>query len=266
MMTTLRTVRGVTTRAVLVASAVVALVANHADAAARPGGRHAPRAGMVIVPDGDYHPLYSTDGRPIHVASFALDESLVNRAEFLRFVRANPAWRRGAIRSEWADAGYLADWPGALVAARDARALREPVVGVSWFAAKAYCAAEGKRLPTTDEWEYVAAASETRRDASGDPAFLRRLVALYSLRPHAAGITNVYGVRAMHGPVWEWTLDFNGAAHMDAMHEHHVSCASAAVGARDLSNYPAFLRAAMRTGLTGRTTFGGLGFRCAASA
>jgi hypothetical protein len=45
---------------------------------------------------------------------------------------------------------------------------------------------------------------------------------------------------------------------------HRVGCASAALGAADPTDYPAFLRAAVRAGLTPRTTLGALGFRCAA--
>ena len=36
---------------------------------------------------------------------------------------------------------------------------------LSWFAAKKYCECEGKRLPTTDEWEYVAQADAQSIDA-----------------------------------------------------------------------------------------------------
>ena len=43
-----------------------------------------------------------------------------------------------------------------------------PSTQVSWFAARAYCASLGKRLPTVDEWEYAAAASERRTDATDD--------------------------------------------------------------------------------------------------
>jgi formylglycine-generating enzyme len=187
------------------------------------------------------------------------------------------------VRVGLSDAAYLADWPSS-TSAGDASDLDRPVTSVSWFAATAYCAAQGKRLPRLDEWEYAASASETRRDASGDDGFRRRLLTLYAIRRPGrparvhSTFTNAYGVSDLHGLVWEWTLDFDHAAAADgtrahgsneahrAAKEHHLYCASAAIGVIDPTNYPAFARFAVRAGLTARSTVSGLGFRCAADA
>lgn len=146
---------------------------------------------------------------------------------------------------------------------------------VSWFAARAYCRASGGRLPTTDEWEYVAQASETRTDASGDATFNGWTLALIQGRAPAdrlppAGTTdrNAFGIRDMHGLVWEWTADFNnqmltGAGRDDRGLDRGRFCAAGSVGTSDLGNYAAFLRWAYRTSLTGPTTSDLLGFRCA---
>jgi len=237
-----------------------------------------PSASMARIPAGSYQPLYGAIGAaPVVVRAFRLDREPVTRGEYLAFVRAHPQWQRGAVRPIFAGEGYLSAWPGALDAG-NATDLRRPVTEVSWFAAKAYCEANGKRLPTVDEWEYAASASETRTDAAGDARFIRRLLALYAVRPNdgilppvGSGFRNVYGVRDLHGLAWEWTLDFNEAMGAGDSHEagssaggHMASCASAAIGAGDATNYPAFMRYAFRSSLAGRSTARTLGFRCAA--
>ena len=260
--------------AILAASGPASARAPHA------ADRRPVRSGtMARIAGGTYRPLYAAAGdAPVHVAAFALDRMPVTRGDFLAFVRANPSWRRSAVRPAVAGRGYLANWAGDLDAG-DATDRRRPVTAVSWFAGKAYCESLGKRLPTLDEWEFVAAASETRADATRDPRFVRRLLALYAQRPSSgilppvgAGFRNVHGVRDLHGGAWEWTLDFNGAAaahdaHDPARrgiaHEHMPSCASAAIGATDQTNYPSFLRFAFRAALSSQSTVLTLGFRCA---
>ncbi|MFL5560175.1 MAG: formylglycine-generating enzyme family protein [Gemmatimonadaceae bacterium] len=237
-----------------------------------------PSASMARIPAGSYQPLYGAIGAaPVAVDAFRLDREPVTRGEYLAFARAHPQWQRGAVRPNFAGEGYLSAWPGALDAG-NATDLRRPVTEVSWFAAKAYCEWRGERLPTVDEWEYAASASETRTGVARDPRFIRRLLALYAVRPNdgilppvGSGFRNVYGVRDLHGLAWEWTLDFSDATASGRSHEagssaggHMSSCASAAIGAGDPTNYPAFMRYAFRSSLTGRSTARTLGFRCAA--
>jgi formylglycine-generating enzyme required for sulfatase activity len=219
-------------------------------------------ASMVHVPAGDYLPLRGMGGQRMHVAAFDIDVHAVTRGEYLAFVRSHLEWQRGSVDAKRADASYLSDWRGALDPG-DAIDVRRPVTSVSWYAATAYCEAQGKRLPTTDEWEYVAAASEVSRDASGDPAFMSRLLEMYASRTAAApppvgnGFRNVYGIEGLHGSAWEWTRDLKP--------EEMSSCAGAAMGVSDPSNYPALLRESFRSALTERSTARMLGFRCAAS-
>jgi formylglycine-generating enzyme required for sulfatase activity len=220
------------------------------------------RVGMAAIPAGKYHPLYADGAPPIAVHAFSIDRAQVTRRQFLDFVRSHPAWLAG-------------------VDARSTK-LDRPMTGVTWSAARAYCAAEGKRLPTTAEWEYVAAADERRRDATRDPKFSARLVSLYTTRPearrHGAGekFRNVYGVSALHGVVWEWTSDCDGGKseraeqaamagmkHEGGGHEHMLSCASAAIGASNAGDYAAFMRYQFRAGLTRSSAQQLLGFRCA---
>jgi formylglycine-generating enzyme required for sulfatase activity len=252
----------------LAAPAATSAVAG-AQGAAR---RHPGTAAMARIPAGSYRPLYVAGGSGrVRVKGFALDRQPVTRGEFAEFVRGHEEWRRGKVGRALAEPLYLRSWPGALAAGGDDD-LRRPVTEVSWYAASAYCTARGKRLPTLDEWEYAAAANETLRDATADPASRRRLLALYAagraapLPRSGSGAPNVYGVRDLHGSVWEWTLDSGPhAAHAHlGKADHPINCASTAIGAADPGNYAAFLRFAIRSALTPRTTLERLGFRCAA--
>ncbi|MEO6245117.1 MAG: SUMF1/EgtB/PvdO family nonheme iron enzyme, partial [Opitutaceae bacterium] len=102
---------------------------------------------MVLVPAGSYAPLIRTKDEPerVPVAAFWLDVRPVTNAEFLAFVRANPAWRRSVVSPLFADSGYLADWSGDLELGSRAPAAA-PVLRISWFAAHAFARAQGKRL------------------------------------------------------------------------------------------------------------------------
>lgn len=254
---------------------VLVLALMLASPLAAQAGAGAPGGGMARIPAGSYVPLYTRGKeKTAAVAAFELDRRPVTRAEYAEFVRVRPRWRKSAAPAVFAEGRYLADWPGDLDAGAGAE-LRRPVTYVSWFAARAYCEWRGKRLPTADEWEYAAAASEEARDATRDPAFTRRLLAMYTARrasPAAAGTTfrNAYGVWDLHGGVWEWVRDFNNVLVSDdsrgtAARDERLFCAAGAVGTSDPTNYPAFLRLAFRAGLTGVTTAPNLGFRCARS-
>ncbi len=225
---------------------------------------------MVVVPAGSYTPLYSPDSAVVSVAAFRLDAFPVTRAQFAAFLAAEPRWRRSRVKPVFADSRYLSDWdedvrPGARPNA--------PVTAVSWFAARAYCQWAGKRLPTTDEWEYAGRADETRRDAESDPAHQQRLVDLETRRsrqlPDVGTVfRSVFGVHDMHGLVWEWVRDFNsvtvaGDSRGTAARDVQLFCAASAEGATDTGDYAAFMRYAFRASLQGRATAPVLGFRCA---
>ena len=271
-------------RSLRLATLILLAAAPQASASVRPVARPDRAVGrtvsrMAMIPAGRYRPLYAAPGADrVDVAAFALDREPVTAGEFLAFVERHPEWRRDRVRRVYADARYLADWPGATDAGSP-EARRRPATQVSWFAARAYCASLGKRFPTVDEWEYAAAASERSTHASDDGAFRMRLLALYTgvgkgRESASHAFANVYGVRAMHGVVWEWTLDFNSVVLDDDSRatgsgadarDRHLYCASAALGATDPADYPAFLRHAVRAGLGARTSTSAVGFRCAAS-
>ena len=229
-----------------------------------------PNRATVAVPAGSYLPLYSPNAAPVRVEAFRMDVFPVTRRAFAAFVAANPEWRKERVKAVFADARYLEDWVSPLEPGGDPEA---PVTRVSWFAARAYCAWEGKRLPTSDEWEYAARADERRADATGDPAHKARLLELYTSRPNAPPpvgsiFRNAHGIHDMHGLVWEWVRDFNTVtvgtdSRGTGQRDSQLYCAAGAEGATDPTDYAAFLRYAFRASLQGRSTSGALGFRCA---
>lgn len=226
-------------------------------------------AGDVTLPGGRFAPLFGLDTgqKDFPVSSFSLDVRPVSRAEFAAFLEANPAWRQGKVSKQLADERYLASW-------KTPRSPGSPVVEVSYFAARAYCAWKGRRLPTTLEWEYAAAADEARADASRDPAFAQRILDWYSKPNRADDLEqpgspkNFYGVEALHGLVWEWTDDFNalfvtGDNRQDGDKDSNAMCGAGATGSARREDYAAFMRYALRASLTSRSTLPNLGFRCA---
>ena len=231
-------------------------------------------AAWVKVPGGSFRSaLKYEDGRAARIAPFDLQKRPVTNVEFLAFVQSHPQWRRDRVPTLFADARYLAHWPTSTRLADSAQAA-QPVVNVSWFAANAFCEAQGARLPTWREWEYVAAADEIRRDARNDPAWRERILGWYS-RPASgplprAGLQtpDAFGVQDMHGLVWEWTDDFSsllvsGDNRVQGDAEKMKFCGAGALSMSDRDNYAVLMRVAMLSSLQARDTTTSLGFRCA---
>ncbi len=230
--------------------------------------------GMAAIPATTYRPLFrgEKDAKEISIAAFQLEVRPVTNGEFLDFVRAQPKWRRSQVKRLFADEGYLAHWADDLELG-NARA-EQPVTNLSWFAAKAFAAARGKRLPTTAEWEVAAGVGFTERDGAKDAEFQKAIARWYAtpapaVLPEAgSGSANVFGVRDLHGLVWEWTSDFNSAlvtgdARGDTGLDRQFFCGAGSLNATDRTNYPAFMRFGFRSSLRAGYTVPNLGFRCA---
>ncbi len=224
------------------------------------------------ISGGVYTPLYTVGEKEVKVKTFALAAYPVTNAQFLEFVRANPKWRRSQVKRVFAEANYLKGWTGDLTF--DPKIANSPVVSVSWFAARAYCQAQGSRLPTQDEWEFAARADEKSINATGKPEFRKNILDWYS-KPTTANLSkvgstfqNVYGVHDMHGLVWEWVDDFNsilvtGESRGDNAIDRGLFCAAGVSGSTDPSDYAAYMRYAFRSSLKSNYALGNLGFRCA---
>lgn len=230
-----------------------------------------PAEQMVRIPAGTYVPFAKTaqDGAQINVASFLLDEFPVTNAGFLAFVRANPKWRRSEVSHLFADETYLDNWAGDLEPGPKAPP-DSPVVHVSWFAARAYARWTGKRLPTTAEWEFAAAAGYTTPDGRNDAQLNQDIYAWFArpapdiLPSVSAAKANFYGTRGLHGLVWEWVEDFNSA--LISSDDPNLLCSASAANVKDTGDYAAFMRRALRSSLQANNTTGSLGFRCAKDA
>jgi formylglycine-generating enzyme len=236
-----------------------------------------PPQGMVLIPEGDYAPLFRGSDYPgaVRVPAFYIDVRQVTNAEFLGFVQSNPSWRRSRVSPLFAETGYLGDWSGDLELGPRAPA-DSPVVLVSWFAARAYARWRGLRLPSTWEWERAASAGFETENGAAEPACREAALAWFAvptppLLPSAgSGRPDVHGARDLVDLVWEWVDDFNsalvgGGSGGDSGLDRDLACGAGGADSRDATNYPAFMRAAFRSSLGARYVVANLGFRCARS-
>ncbi|WP_456461707.1 formylglycine-generating enzyme family protein [Lutibacter sp.] len=226
---------------------------------------------MVTIKGGTYTPLYGRDSLQVTISDFEMDVYPVTNEEFLEFIKTNSKWTKSKIIRLFADENYLYNWKSDTSLNKN-QSLKAPITSVSWFVANAYCECQGKRLPTVDEWEYVAMANEKLPDARTLKTYNEFILSWYE-KPktfnNKIGSTfkNYWGVFDLHGLVWEWTYDFNsvlvsGESRKDVDNDSNLFCGSAAIGATDLMNYAAFMRYAIRGSVKARYTMKNLGFRC----
>ena len=217
--------------------------------------------------------LYEDVAEGIELQPFQLMRRPVTNAQFLAFVQGHPRWRRDRVPEAMAEGRYLSHWAGPTQLA-DAAQAQQPVTWVSWFAARAYCEAQGARLPDWNEWEYAAAADEQRADARADPRWRDRILAWYA-RPSNQALPavgeqtpNAYRVHDLHGLVWEWTEDYSALLvsadnRAQGDPDRGKFCGAGALAMRDRDNYAVLMRVAMLSSLQGRDATANLGFRCA---
>jgi iron(II)-dependent oxidoreductase len=145
----------------------------------------------------------------VYLDAFYIDKYEVTNALYTQFVQAT---------------GRLAP---RLSGAREFNQPQQPVVGVIWREAQAYCTWAGKRLPTEAEWEKAARGPEGRfypwgnhfdgsqtnycdtrcsfdwKDAAVDDGYAKTApVGSYT---HGK---SPYGAYDMSGNVWEWVADW----------------------------------------------------------
>jgi len=218
----------------------------------------------ILVKEGVYMPFFRDKDEPDQkIPALKVDKYPVTNAEYLKFVKSHPEWKKSLRKNIFADEGYLEEWTSDLSFAKQKENF--PVTNVSWFAARKYCESLNKRLLTIAEWEYVSQAQ--------DPSILSSILEWYGktddrLTPVNKAKKNANGLVGMHGLIWEWVEDFSSAIVAgDSRSSNETSatlfCGSGAMKAKDPSQYATFMRFAYRSSLKARSTGRNLGFRCA---
>ncbi len=242
---------------------------------------------MTKVPGGQFEafwidtkPRKGVDGkdvpvvRNISIPGFESMVTQVTNRDFIEFLKKSPEWRKSKIKRIYADKNYLENFESDLKLQTGVN-FAAPVTYVSWFAARAFCKSQDMRLPTLEEWEYMALASETKKNAYTDQKFLDRILDWYG-RPNDAVTLpatrsvykNIYGVYDLHGLVWEWVEDFNssfvtGESRSDTSFNRDLFCGGGSMSGGNKENYAAFMRFGFRSSLKkGSFSIWNLGFRC----
>ena len=170
--------------------------------------------------------------RRVTLGAYLMDRYEVTNAQFRTFIDA-----KGYDRQDlWSSAGWqwrsrqglaqrLRGRLGAVGAAApsrlprywgDSRAndARQPVVGVSWYEADAFCRFLGKRLPSEAEWEKAARGTDGRKFPWGETAEAGRANATEAKAERAMPVgsfptgASPYGVHDLVGNVAEWVSDW----------------------------------------------------------
>ncbi|MDR9419917.1 formylglycine-generating enzyme family protein [Gracilimonas sp.] len=222
----------------------------------------------VLVPAGSYHSvLPEIPGEPVPVDSFYMDETAVTNEQFVEFLRDNPEWRRSRIPPVFTNDGYLREWKSDLDPGYENLGVNRPVTRVSWYAANAYCADQGGRLPTLNEWEYSAQLMEFDSETEMN-TFSSELINWYSgidvknlSEVGSTKIENTEGVKDQFGLVMEWVEDFKPII----TDELSLDCGT--VGRMNtlgsVYSYAASIRYITRMSFNAKITTGMVGFRCA---
>lgn len=229
---------------------------------------------FVLIKKGYYTPLFTAEKKldnDIYIShDFYINKYPITNKEFSLFVLNNPQWSIKEVKLIFADRNYLIHWKD-LINFKDIEDYS--VVNVSWFAAQAYCNYIGGRLPTLDEWEYVASSSKEKKSMKDDPEYINNILNWYLNINESKSIkrnlmdNNYWGVYGMHGNVWEWIYDFNSVILLNTDAEgggleEILYCGASATNSIDPKDYVAFMRFAFRNSLEANYTINTLGFRC----
>jgi formylglycine-generating enzyme required for sulfatase activity len=220
-----------------------------------------PAKDMVLVPAGEFI-MGSEEGeqdeapeQKIYLDAFYIDKYEVTNAQYRRFVKAT------GHREPY-------DWKNDSFNQDD-----QPVVGVSWDDAAAYCEWRKKRLPTEAEWEKAARGQEGRRFPWGSKWNRQNANCSTSGKNKTAAVgsypqgVSPYGVYDMAGNIWEWCADWYGADYYHLIPKRNptgpVSGDARVIRGGGWFDSQAQLRSANRYYSHPMVRYNGIGFRCA---
>ncbi len=156
-----------------------------------------------------YHSRALSNEQPVHeviVGSFEVSKYLVTVEEYGTFIKS------GGYESKefWSDGQFRTNsrpkrWN------EQVRFPNRPVVGVSWFEAAAYCKFVGARLPTEEEWEFLARGKDRSYPwGDSEPTTTSNHCNHGGFIGHATAVglfplgNSPQGVCDLLGNVWEW--------------------------------------------------------------
>ena len=214
------------------------------------------KSGMVSIPAGTFTmgdaDNTSKDGQ-VTVAAFCMDTTEVTTSAYATCVKSS--------KCTAAETGTFCN--------ADATGHgNHPINCVDWPQATAYCAAQGQRLPTEEEWEYAARGTDGRLypwgnaepggqlcwGGEGDSLGKGKRQSTCAVASIPAG-NSPFGLADMSGNVEEWTSSPYSATDADRVHRG---------GGYEIT-YLSFVRSAFRISVKPSFQFGTLGFRCAGS-
>jgi formylglycine-generating enzyme required for sulfatase activity len=164
---------------------------------------------MVFVPAGEFI-MGSNDRGKTNDIYLAYPEHKVNLKDYWidKYEVTNSQFQDFAIKNKYIGEGAKEgkDWRRYLTP----ESALSPVISVSWNDAGAYCKAQGKRLPTEEEWEKAARGTDGRNYPWGNEwkENLSNTNETGNTKPVTVGQfkdVSPYGAYDMLGNVQEWT-------------------------------------------------------------
>ena len=168
------------------------------------------RTGITFheIPAGEFFMGEGGERHPVRLSSaFWLAKYPVTNAQYALFLKATS----GDFRKSRSKVQQPAYWDD-----RRFNQPEQPVIGVSWDDAQAYCRWAGYRLPTEAEWEYACRAGSDGRYCFGDDEAMLGEYGWFDknsngqTQPVGTKQPNTFGLYDMHGNVWEWCQDWYG--------------------------------------------------------